>query len=212
MNIKRAALLMVVVVPVAWIGWAFWHAYQPAKLVLQGQIEAQQFSVASKIPGRISEVLVRRGDQVEVGQLVFTIDSPELEAKLEQAKGTEQVAGAAETAVDRGAREQEKLAAIQRERELKEQAERAEREKLEAQKRAEQAEKDAEARAKAQAEAAKRKEIEEQARREADKKHRGKINSAALKGLVDGGIDETTGRAVIVLIAEGKIPNVTIRY
>jgi HlyD family secretion protein len=111
MNIKRAALLMVVVVPVAWIGWAFWHAYQPAKLVLQGQIEAQQFSVASKIPGRISEVLVRRGDQVEVGQLVFTIDSPELEAKLEQAKGTEQVAGAAETAVDRGAREQEKLAA-----------------------------------------------------------------------------------------------------
>lgn len=111
MNIKRAALLMVVVVPVAWIGWAFWHAYQPEKLVLQGQIEAQQFSVASKIPGRISEVLVRRGDQVEVGQLVFTIDSPELEAKLEQAKGTEQAAGAAETAVDRGAREQEKLAA-----------------------------------------------------------------------------------------------------
>jgi HlyD family secretion protein len=111
MNIKRVALLIVVVAAVGWIAWAFWHAYQPGKMVLQGQIEAQQYSVASKIPGRISEVLVRRGDQIEVGQLVFTIDSPELEAKLEQARGTEQVAGAVETAADRGAREQEKLAA-----------------------------------------------------------------------------------------------------
>ena len=111
MNIKRIVLLMVVVTLVGWISWAFWYAYQPEKLVLQGQIEAQQYSVASKIPGRISEVLVRRGDQVEVGQLVFTIDSPELEAKLEQARGTEQVADAVETAADSGAREQEKLAA-----------------------------------------------------------------------------------------------------
>ena len=111
MNIKRVALIIVMMVLTGWIAWAFWHAYQPEKLVLQGQIEAQQYSVASKIPGRISEVLVHRGDQVEVGQLVFTIDSPELEAKLEQARGTEQVAGAVETAADRGAREQEKLAA-----------------------------------------------------------------------------------------------------
>jgi HlyD family secretion protein len=108
---KKTILVIAVVLVTSWIGWAFWNAYQPQKLVLQGQIEAQEYSVASKIPGRVETVLVRRGDSVEVGQLVFTIDSPELEAKLEQARGTEQVADALETAAGRGARDQEKKAA-----------------------------------------------------------------------------------------------------
>ncbi len=108
---KKIILVIAVVLVAGWIAWAFWNAYQPQKLVLQGQIEAQEYSVASKIPGRVATVLVRRGDSVEVGQLVFTIDSPELDAKLEQARGTKQVAGAMETAADRGARDQEKKAA-----------------------------------------------------------------------------------------------------
>lgn len=94
-----------------WLGWSFWEAYKPRPVILQGQIEAQEYSISSKVPGRISEMLVRKGDQVEVGQLVFQIDSPELRAKLEQAKGVQQSASAMANAANAGARKQEILAA-----------------------------------------------------------------------------------------------------
>lgn len=90
-----------------WLIWSFWQAYQPQPVILQGQIEAQQYSISSKVPGRIAQVNVRKGDQVTVGQLIFSIDSPELEAKLEQALGGEQAAKAIANEAEAGARIQE---------------------------------------------------------------------------------------------------------
>ena len=82
MNTGRRFLAVIAAVLIAWLGWSFWDAYRPRALILQGQIEALEYTVSSKVPGRIAEVLVRKGDPVEVGQLVFRIDSPELAAKL----------------------------------------------------------------------------------------------------------------------------------
>ena len=65
---------------------AFWWAYRPAPERLQGQIEAQSYSVSSKVPGRIESVVVEKGQSLANGALAFTIVSPELEAKLQQAK------------------------------------------------------------------------------------------------------------------------------
>ena len=78
---------------------------------LQGQVEARQYSVSSKVPGRIGEVLVRKGDQVVPGQLIFTIFSPELDAKLEQARAGRDAAGAMSDQAEKGARIQEIAAA-----------------------------------------------------------------------------------------------------
>ena len=99
------------VAAVSWLSYTFWFAYQPARLRLQGQIEAQQYSVSSKIPGRIDQVLVRKGDQVEKGQLIFTILSPEIEAKLAQAKAGEDAANALAEEANTGARKQQIAAA-----------------------------------------------------------------------------------------------------
>ena len=107
MNTSNRFLTALVVALVAWLGWSFWDAYRPQSLVLQGQIEASEYSISSKVPGRIAEVLVRKGDRLETGQLVFTIDSPELDAKLAQAKGGRQAASAIAKAADSGARVQE---------------------------------------------------------------------------------------------------------
>lgn len=96
---------------VAWVGHSFWQAYQPQPAILHGQIEAQQYSIASKVAGRIDQVLVRKGDQVEPGQLIFSIISPELDAKLAQAKAVEQAAAAMADQADNGARIQEIAAA-----------------------------------------------------------------------------------------------------
>ena len=108
MSLIRKGLPMALLTAVlAWIAWEFWQAYQPQPVLLQGQIEAEEYNIASKIPGRIATVEVRRGDEVRVGQQVFTINSPELEARLEQARGASQSAQALEQATEQGAREQE---------------------------------------------------------------------------------------------------------
>ena len=107
MNNSRGLLMIIGLVLLVWLSWSFWDAYRPRPIILQGQIEASEYSVSSKLPGRIAEVLVRKGDRVEAGQLIFTIDSPEIEAKLAQAKGGRRAAAAIVEAADKGAREQQ---------------------------------------------------------------------------------------------------------
>ena len=90
---------------------AFWWAYRPAPERLQGQIEAQSYSVSSKVPGRIESVVVEKGQSLAKGALAFTIVSPELEAKLQQAKAGEAAAGALAQEAENGARSQQIAAA-----------------------------------------------------------------------------------------------------
>ncbi len=93
-TVKTTLMTLTAVAVVGWIGYRFYQAYQPEPVTLQGQIESQQYSISSKVPGRIDQVLVRKGDQVEKGQLIFTLLSPEIDAKLEQAIAGQKAAGA----------------------------------------------------------------------------------------------------------------------
>ncbi|KGK08554.1 HlyD family secretion protein [Vibrio navarrensis] len=106
-SLKPILLSLCAVGAVSWIGYQFYQAYQPKPVRLQGMIEAQQYSISSKVPGRIDQVLVRKGDTVSKGQLVFTLHSPEIEAKLEQAKAGEKAAGALAQEAEKGARAQQ---------------------------------------------------------------------------------------------------------
>ncbi|MBE4591501.1 hypothetical protein BOO24_03875 [Vibrio navarrensis] len=110
-SLKPILLSLCAVGAVSWIGYQFYQAYQPKPVRLQGMIEAQQYSISSKVPGRIDQVLVRKGDNVSKGQLVFTLHSPEIEAKLEQAKAGEKAAGALAQEAEKGARAQQIQAA-----------------------------------------------------------------------------------------------------
>ncbi|MCL1146477.1 HlyD family secretion protein [Shewanella sp. 10N.261.52.F9] len=82
-------------------------AYTPKPQLLQGQIEAREYNVSSKVPGRVEEVLVRRGDKVNEGDLLYAIYSPELKAKLMQAEGGRDAALAMQQEADNGARKQQ---------------------------------------------------------------------------------------------------------
>jgi len=112
MKAAKSSLLAVTVLAAAgWIGYSFYQAYQPEPVRLQGQIESQQYSISSKVPGRIDQVYVRKGDEVKKGQLIFTLHSPEIEAKLEQAIAGQKAAGALAQEAENGAREQQIRAA-----------------------------------------------------------------------------------------------------
>ncbi|ENM5815237.1 HlyD family secretion protein [Vibrio mimicus] len=110
-TVKTTIMTLTAVAVVGWIGYRFYQAYQPEPVTLQGQIESQQYSISSKVPGRIDQVLVRKGDQVEKGQLIFTLLSPEIDAKLEQAIAGQKAAGALVQEAENGAREQQIQAA-----------------------------------------------------------------------------------------------------
>jgi len=112
-----------------------------------------------------------------------------------------------------------KVAAEQRELQLKLEAEQSARRELEAKQRAEQAERDAEAKAKAAAAAERQRQADEQARieaeakaREADTAHKTAVLTAIKEALMGAGITEDQARAVINMIRKGEVPSVSITY
>ncbi len=94
-----------------WVTYTFYMAYQPKALILQGEIDAQSYSISSKLSGRIGEIFVKKGDFIDVGDNVFSINSPEVEAKLAQAKAAQNAAQAQKEQVNKGARKQQIQAA-----------------------------------------------------------------------------------------------------
>lgn len=106
-KIKLGVMVLAVVLLIGWLCFRFYQAYQPQPVRLQGQIQAQQYSISSKVPGRIDQVLVRKGDIVSKSQLIFTLFSPEITAKLEQAIAGQKAAGAMAKEAEKGARTQQ---------------------------------------------------------------------------------------------------------
>lgn len=109
--IQSMLLILVAAAVTGYLCYGFWQAYQPQPTIIQGQIEAQQYNISSKVAGRIDTVKVKKGEQVTRGQLIFTIYSPELEAKLAQAKAGQDAAEALAQEARTGARSQEIAAA-----------------------------------------------------------------------------------------------------
>ncbi|MBD1228665.1 HlyD family secretion protein [Xenorhabdus griffiniae] len=56
------------------------------ELLLQGEVDAPEVMIASKAMGRVVNVHVERGESVKVGQLMVSLDSPELTAKVAAAQ------------------------------------------------------------------------------------------------------------------------------
>ncbi len=86
MNKKGIILAAVGIVAFAiFIGYSIKTISRPKTLEVQGEVDATQVKVASKLVGRISQLLIHKGDPVRQGQLLYTFTSPEIDAKLAQA-------------------------------------------------------------------------------------------------------------------------------
>ncbi len=85
---------------------------RPKEIVLQGQVEATQVKVASKLIGRIDSLAIKKGQMVEKGQILFTLNSPEIEAKLKQAMAGRQAAVWQSNKAQNGAQDEDIQAAM----------------------------------------------------------------------------------------------------
>lgn len=74
------------------MGLALWAMLRPQQYYIQGQVEAKQVHVAPKIPGRLEKICVKEGATVEKGTLLAVIETPEIDAKLSQAKAAKSAA------------------------------------------------------------------------------------------------------------------------
>lgn len=88
-----------------------WYVLKPQPNIIQGEIEATQVKVASKLAGRIDSLYVQEGDVVSIGQILYSITSPEVKAKFAQANAVRDAASAQNQKANNGARVEEVQAA-----------------------------------------------------------------------------------------------------
>ncbi|WMJ68401.1 efflux RND transporter periplasmic adaptor subunit [Stenotrophomonas sp. 24(2023)] len=106
---RRGLLILLVLAVVVVLG--LWLAWRTPALQLQGMADADTVNVSAKISARLAELKVREGDRVKAGQILFVLDSPEVAAKEQQARGALDAAQAVADKADAGARSEDIRAA-----------------------------------------------------------------------------------------------------
>jgi HlyD family secretion protein len=90
----RAPSIVVGVVAAAVAGLSIWYLVRPEPLLVQGEVDATRFDIAARVDGRVADVPVVRGQNVDAGAVLVRIDNPENVAKHAQAVAANAVAEA----------------------------------------------------------------------------------------------------------------------
>ncbi len=111
MNKKTVTTILVVAAIIGFIVYTFIVVLKKEPVVLQGEVEAKQYKISSKVPGRVLEVAVKKGQEVKKGDFVFSIDSPEANAKMAEATAARSAASAQSRKAQNGAQKEDIAAA-----------------------------------------------------------------------------------------------------
>lgn len=102
---KKAIILIIVLILLTIGGiYAFNHANS---LILQGEVEVKTVDLASKLTGRINKINIKKGDRVKKGDVLIELDTPEINAKAQQADATLALAIAQQEKAYNGARSEQ---------------------------------------------------------------------------------------------------------
>lgn len=83
MNKKIFAVVLLVIVTISMTILIRSHN---SDLILQGEVDAPNVNLSSKARGKVKAIHVNRGDDVKAGDIVITLDSPELLAQVKAAQ------------------------------------------------------------------------------------------------------------------------------
>ena len=76
------------------------------EIVLQGQIEAEEYNISGLLPGRIEKIYVKKGEKVDKGDTLVHIISQEMNAEYEAQKALENAASLQSDKIDSGSRKE----------------------------------------------------------------------------------------------------------
>ena len=96
--------LVGVVLLIALVGYL---VRKPRPRVIQGEVEATEYRISCMVPGHVTELFCREGQQVHKGDTVAFIDSPQVRAKLAQAQAARSAAQAQSAKARNGARKEQ---------------------------------------------------------------------------------------------------------
>ena len=99
--------ILIFIAVVALVAAGSYFAFREQTETIQGQVEVTEYRVSSKVPSRVLQLHVKEGDSVRAGDLLVTLESPEVEAKREQADAAVAAAQAIESKAEAGAREEQ---------------------------------------------------------------------------------------------------------
>lgn len=104
---KKSTIVTIILIAAAVVlGVIFisWYLRKATPLYIQGTVECTTYKASSKVPGRIEEMKVEEGQHVTKGELLYTLSTPELNAKLQQAEAVKSAASAMDQKALTGAR------------------------------------------------------------------------------------------------------------
>jgi HlyD family secretion protein len=90
----RAAVIIVALSIVGILALTLWYLIQPQPLLVQGEADATRIDIAARVDGRVATRSAHRGENVQIGQVLVTIDNPELLTRLKEAEAARIVAAA----------------------------------------------------------------------------------------------------------------------
>lgn len=100
-------LIAALLIAAAIISLISWVLIRPIPTIIQGEVDATSYKASSKIAGRIDTMLVTPGQKVAKGELLYVLGTPEIDAKLRQAKAAQSAASAQDRKAIAGARVQQ---------------------------------------------------------------------------------------------------------
>ena len=106
LNIVLSLVCFAVVIAIVCTVGILTSRHQETEFV-QGQAEASEYRVSSKVPGRIARILVQEGQAVKAGDTLAILDTPDIDAKLAQAEAVKNAATAQNAKAQKGAREEQ---------------------------------------------------------------------------------------------------------
>jgi HlyD family secretion protein len=105
--LRRALAIVVLLAVLAFLVWGLVQAARPPPDQLQGVIDTDQINVSTRVLSRVERLLAHEGDQVQAGQTLALLSSPELQARNDQAKAALGGAQAVQARADNGDRPQD---------------------------------------------------------------------------------------------------------
>lgn len=101
---RKITILASIIIATILISCGVYTYNQANTMILQGEVDTKTVDLSSKVVGRVLKINIQKGDTVKKGDVLLELDTPEINAKAEQADAMLALAMAQQAKVNNGTR------------------------------------------------------------------------------------------------------------